>query len=483
MAAAYVLSLIGVMCLGLAGVMLAPLGVCLIYGEADWRAFADGAAITAFLGGVMYWLFKGDNSRELSHREGMAIVGLSWVLAGVLGGLPLFFCADFTSFTDAVFESVSGFTTTGASVLIDPGAAGKGVLFWRALTHWLGGMGFVVLSLALLPLVGVGGMQLYRAEVPSPTPDRLAPRLADTASVLWKVYAGLTLAEALLLMACGLDWFEAVCQAFATMATGGFSTRTASIAGFESAAVEWVVTIFMVLAGMNFSLHFHLLRKRNLDAWWRDEEWRFYMGVYVAMSLAIALGLWFSADQGPLASLRLAAFQTATVLTTTGFATTDYSLWPPLCLGLLLPLMFVGGSAGSTGGGPKVMRVLVILKQSASEFRRLVHPRLVAPVKLGGRPVQRQVVNTVYSFMGLYLGTFVFTGLALAAMGIGLVDAFSASIACLGNIGPGLGAVGPAGNYAHLPLAAKWLLSAVMIVGRLEIYTVLVLLVPDFWRR
>jgi trk system potassium uptake protein TrkH len=413
----------------------------------------------------------------------MAVVGLSWAVAGLLGGVPLFFSGELASFTDAVFESTSGFTTTGASVLTQVESAAKGVLFWRALTHWLGGMGFVVLSLAILPLLGVGGMQLYRAEVPSPTPDRLAPRLADTASVLWKVYAGLTAAEALLLMACGLDWFEALCQAFATMATGGFSTRSASIAGFESAAVEWVVALFMVLAGMNFSLHFHLFRRKRLRAWWNDEEWRFYIGVFAGFALLVAAGLWAAAGAGLGEGLRLAAFQTATILTTTGFATADYSLWPTWCLGLLLPLMFVGGSAGSTGGGPKVMRVLVVLKQSASELRRLVHPRVVAPVRLNGRTVERQVVSSVYSFMGLYLGVFVVIGLILAGLGLDLVDAFSAAIACLGNIGPGLGSVGPAGNYAHLSDAAKWLLSLAMIVGRLEIYTVLVLLVPDFWRR
>jgi trk system potassium uptake protein TrkH len=482
-APAYILSLVGLMCVGIGGLMLAPMGVSLLYGEEAWRAFLGGGLASAALGAVVYWLFRQPRPRELSHREGMAVVGLSWAVAGLLGGVPLFFSGELASFTDAVFESTSGFTTTGASVLTQVESAAKGVLFWRALTHWLGGMGFVVLSLAILPLLGVGGMQLYRAEVPSPTPDRLAPRLADTASALWKVYAGLTAAEALLLMACGLDWFEALCQAFATMATGGFSTRSASIAGFESAAVEWVVALFMVLAGMNFSLHFHLFRRKRLRAWWNDEEWRFYIRVFAGFALLVAAGLWAAAGAGLGEGLRLAAFQTATILTTTGFATADYSLWPSWCLGLLLPLMFVGGSAGSTGGGPKVMRVLVVLKQSASELRRLVHPRVVAPVRLNGHTVERQVVSSVYSFMGLYLGVFVVIGLILAGLGLDLVDAFSAAIACLGNIGPGLGSVGPAGNYAHLSDAAKWILSLAMIVGRLEVYTVLVLLVPDFWRR
>ena len=482
MGPAYILSLVGLLSVGLGVLMLAPMGVCLLYGEPAWKAFLGGSTTSGVLGLVLFWLFRAPSSHELTHREGMAIVGISWAVAGLLGGIPLYFSGDFPTYTDAVFEAVSGFTTTGASVLANIEGAGKGVLFWRALTHWLGGMGFVVLSLAILPLMGVGGMQLFKAEVPSPTPDRLAPRIADTAQLLWKVYAAITAAEVLLLMAGGLDWFDAVCQAFATMATGGFATKNASIAGFNSAYVEWVITIFMLLAGMNFTLHFMVLRG-GWNAFWRDEEWRLYMGIFLVFSLLIALGLFFMTDTGVEGSFRLAAFQVATILTTTGFATTDYALWPALCLGLLIPLMFVGGSAGSTGGGPKVMRVLIVIKQSLSEFRRLVHPRLVAPVRLNQRNVDRQVVSSIYSFMGLYLGAFVLTGLVLTLMGLDLLDAFSAAIACLGNIGPGLGSIGPAGNYAHLPDAAKWLLSGVMIVGRLEIYTVLVLLVPDFWRR
>ena len=478
---AFIVSLVGLLCAGLGLCMLAPMGVSLYYGEEAWRAFMAGAVLSGILGGSLYWLFRDRRPRELSHREGLAIVGVAWVAAALLGGVPLYLSGDFVTFSDAVFEASSGFTTTGASVLTNVEEAGKGVLFWRALTHWLGGMGFIVLSLAILPMVGVGGMQLYKAEVPSPTPDRLQPRIKDTAYLLWKVYAAITGAEVVLLMAGGMDWFEATCHAFATMATGGFSTRNASVAGFNSPYLEWVVTVFMVIAGMNFTLHFQLFR-RQWNAWWRDEEWRFYITLYLVFTLGVALGLWLLSDQAPGDSLRLAAFQTATILTTTGFATADYALWPSVCLGLLVVLMFVGGSAGSTGGGPKCMRVLVVLKHSLGELMRVVHPHLVAPVKIGRRTVERQVVSSIWAFMGLYLATFTITGLLLSFMGLNLVDAFSASIACLGNIGPGLGQVGPSGNYAALPLAAKWLLTLVMIVGRLEIYTMLVLLVPEFWR-
>ncbi len=482
MALAYVISLMGLLCLGVGVCMLAPMGVSLYYGEAAWSAFLAGALISILVGAVLYFLFRDQKAGELNHKQGIAIVGLSWAAAGVLGGIPFFLSGDFAGFTDAVFESISGFTTTGASVLTSPQSAGKGVLFWRALTHWLGGMGFVVLSIAILPFVGVGGMQLYKAEVPSPTPDRLQPRITDTAKVLWKVYALLTLLETVLLMFGGLDWFEAVCHAFATLATGGFSTRDASVAAFNSPYVEWVVTVFMVLAGMNFSLHYHLFRGR-LDAWWRDEEWRWYMAVYLAATLGMTLSLYFSRGAGGAEALRLAAFQGATILTTTGFATTDYSHWPAFALAFLICFMFIGGSTGSTGGGPKVMRVMVVLKRSYLELYRLVHPRMVTLVRINRQVVDRSVVGSIWAFMGLYLATFGVVGMALTAMGIDAVTSFSASIACLGNIGPGLGVVGPAGNYATLPLAAKWILAAAMIVGRLEIYTVLVLFLPEFWRK
>jgi trk system potassium uptake protein TrkH len=481
MGAPYVIALLGLLSLGLGLCMLLPMAVALLYGEPAWNAFLIGAVACCAPGAGLYYALRDHQPKEMNHRQGMAVVGLGWLMAALLGGLPLHLSGEFAGFADAVFESASGFTTTGASVLTDVEKCSHAVLFWRALTHWLGGMGFIVLSLAILPLVGVGGMQLYKAEVPSPTPDRLQPRIADTASALWKVYALLTGLEVVLLMAGGMDWFDAVCHAFATLATGGFSTRNASIAAYGSAYVEWVVTIFMVLAGMNFSLHYWLLKGRTW-AWFKDEECRFYLGLAVAACLLIAAGL-IAAGGGVESSLRLAAFQVATILTTTGFATTDYSLWPPLPLILLIVLMFVGGSAGSTGGGPKVMRVMVVLKQSYYEFLRLIHPRLVTPLRLNGRAVDRQVVASIWSFMGLYLTCFVATGVVLTALGVDVTTSLTAAIACLGNIGPGLGQVGPAGNYAEIPVLGKWVLCLAMIVGRLEIYTVLILLMPEFWRR
>lgn len=478
----YPLAVIGQLSIGVGLCMLLPMGVSLFYGEVAWRAFMLGSIISVGVGLGMFWLFRPTDKPELNHRAGMAIVAFGWLAAGLLGAIPLFLSGDFASFTDAAFESISGFTTTGASILTNIEAAGKGVLFWRSLTHWLGGMGFIVLSIAILPFLGVGGMELYKAEAPSPTPDRLAPRIRDTASALWKVYLVLTVAEALLLLAGGMQGFDAVCHAMATMATGGFSTKNASIGAYDSAYIQWVVTLFMFLAGVNFSLHFAAFKGR-FGVYRADEEWRFYAILFTVMVVGVSLGLWIVSGSGFEHGLRQAAFQVATILTTTGFATTDYTLWPAFSLTLLLALMFVGGSAGSTGGGPKCMRVWVILKQTYSELLRLVHPRVVAPVKLSGRTVEREVLASVWGFMGLYLTSFLVVAVVLTAMGQDIVVAFSASIACLGNIGPGLGAVGPAGNYADLPLIAKWLLSIAMIVGRLEIYTVLVLLLPEFWRK
>lgn len=480
---AFAISLVGLICLGVGLCMLLPLAVALIHAEPGWLAFLGGSFVCCLLGGVLFWSFRDRRVKELNHREGMAVVGLSWLAAGVLGGLPLLLSGDFKSWADAVFESVSGFTTTGASVLTNVEAAQKCVLFWRALTHWLGGMGFIVLGVAVLPFLGVGGMQLYKAEAPSPSPDRLVPRIADTAKALWWIYVLLTAAEALLLLLGGMDLFDSLCHAMATMATGGFSTKNLSVGHWPSPFIQWVVTIFMILAGINFTLHFQLFSQRRWDAFWRDEECRFYLALTVGAALIITICLWLAQGLDTASALRLAFFQTATILTTTGFATADYTLWPPLALAVLTMLLFIGGSAGSTGGGPKVMRVLVVLKQSLAEFGRLIHPRMVNPVKLGRRTVDKQVVAAIWAFMGLYLACFALTTLGLAALGLDNQTAFSAAIACLGNIGPGLGPiVGPVGNYASLPEAGKWLLSAAMLVGRLEVYTVLVLFIPGLWR-
>jgi Trk-type K+ transport systems, membrane components len=381
-----------------------------------------------------------------------------------------------------VFESLSGFTTTGSSVLVDIEGVACGLLFWRSLTHWLGGMGIIVLSLAILPFLGIGGMQLYKAEVPEPVPDKLKPRIKDTALLLWKVYVLFSGLETLLLMLGGMDLFDALCHTFGTMATGGFSTRNTSVASYESAYIDWVITIFMLIAGINFSLHFLALKGRIRDVL-KDSELRFFLGLFAFFTIIIAIAVLHENYGDVEASLRYSAFQVASILTTTGFATADYELWPSLCQGLLLLCMFIGGCAGSTGGGMKVMRIQLLIKHSYKELIQLIHPRSVTQVKVSGKAVPMGVLSGIWAFFVLWLALFVLSALVVAASGVDLMSSFAASLACIGNIGPGVGVVGPTDNYSTLPDLAKWVLVFCMLLGRLEIYTVVILFVPEFWRK
>ncbi len=471
---------LGALAVALAAVLLVPLPLSLSDRDGVHTAFLVSSALSGGLGGILLAGARG-RSPELTHREGFAVVTLGWVLFGVVGALPYRWSGAVPSAVDAVFESVSGFTTTGATILTDIEALPRSLLLWRALTHWLGGMGIIVLGLAILPVLGVGGMQLFRAEVPGPTADRLRPRIQDTAKLLWGVYVGLTAAEIVLLMLGGLTWFDAVCHAFATMATGGFSTRNASVGAFGSAYVDAVVTVFMLLAGINFALHHAALTGRWRKAL-RNEELRAYLALAGGATLVTA-----AANAGTFASvaenLRYSAFQAVSILTTTGFGTADYETWPFLCQVLLVLLMFVGGSAGSTGGGMKVSRVLLILKHAWAQVWSLIHPRGVRVVKLDGDPVPSEVLQGVLGFFALYLVVVGAGALGMAALGVDPVTSVASVVACVGNIGPGLGGVGPADNYAHLPQLGKALLTFCMLVGRLELFTVLVLFHPNAWRR
>jgi len=378
---------------------------------------------------------------------------------------------------------MSGFTTTGSTILIHIEELPQSLLFWRALSHWLGGMGIIVLSLAILPMLGVGGMQLFKAEVPGPTTDRLKPRIQDTATMLWGVYLLLTALETLLLMLGGMTFFDAICHAFATLATGGFSTRDASIAAFDSAYIDGVMTLFMFLAGVNFTLHFQALRGRLRD-FHRNEEFRCYLGITLFATLLLLIFNWSGGIyQGLGANLRYSLFQVTSILTTTGFGTADYEIWPVITQYTLLLLMFIGGCAGSTGGGIKVARILLLFKHAQVQLFRLIHPRAVRLVKLGNRPVDREVLQAILGFFALFIGIFVIASLLMAACGMDLVSGAAAVIACLANIGPGLGSVGPTDNYAHVPVVGKGILIFCMLMGRLELFTVLVLLFPSFWRK
>lgn len=447
--------------------------------EYDFWPLVLSGAITISFGLFLFLIFR-KAPKTMSKREGYIIVSFSWVVISVFGAFPLFF-AGVTNYADAFFETVSGFTTTGATILTDIEGVSKGLLFWRALTHWIGGMGIIVLSLAILPVLGIGGMSLFVAEVPGPTPDKLHPRITATAKRLWGIYVLLTFVETLLLMLGGMDLFEGLSHAFATMATGGFSTRDASIAAF-SPYIQYTILVFMILAGTNFTLHYLALHGKLKEVF-QNEEYRYYLGLLFLASLIISLVLIFNAGLPAEQAIRDALFQVVAVVTTTGFITSDYLLWPGFLWMLIFLLMFTGGSAGSTGGGIKIMRQLLILKNSFLELKRIIHPNAVIPVRFNGRAVPGNVMYNIMAFFVIYLIIFAVSTLIMSSMGLDFETAIGSAAATLGNIGPGIGGVGPVENYAAIPLGGKWFLSFLMILGRLELFTVLIILSPAFWRR
>jgi trk system potassium uptake protein TrkH len=461
--------------------MIFPLLFSLYYRDGDLWALSASVVITMGTGAFLFFLFRGTN-QEISHREGFAIVALGWASAAFFGSLPYMLSGVLPNFVEAYFEATSGFTTTGATVLAPIEGAPRGILFWRSLTHWLGGMGIIVLSIAILPFLGVGGMQLFRAEVPGPVADKLKPRIAETAKILWKVYILISGAETLLLMAGGMGLFEALCHTFGTMATGGFSTRNVSIGSYNKAYFDGVIVVFMILAGTNFSLHYRALTG-DFRTFYRNSEVRFYWITLAGAIVFVTLILRVQIYDTVATAFRYASFQVTSIMTTTGYTTADFEKWPSFVQYSLVVLMFIGGSAGSTGGGMKCMRILLLLKQGRRELSRLIHPHGVIPVRLGGQVVSEGVIQSVWGFFFLFILVFVFASVAMSLLGLDIVTAFVSVAATINNIGPGLGAVGPMDNYTSIPLIGKWILIFCMLIGRLELYTIIVLLVPEFWRR
>lgn len=474
------LRILGALLLFLAIALLVPVPFSWFYGDGAASSFILSAVISAGCGGLLFSTFRSET--DLSVREGFAVVTFGWTLFALFGALPFVFSGAIPSYLNAFFETMSGFTTTGSTILTNIEAMPPSLLLWRSLTQWIGGMGIIVLSLAILPMLGVGGMQLFKAEVPGPTADRLKPRIQDTAKLLWGVYVLLTGAEVLLLMSGGMSFFDGINHAFTTMATGGFSTRNASVAAYGSAYIDWVITFFMFLAGVNFSLHYLALRGRIGD-FIRNEEFLFYTGLLMVGTSLITLLNMGSTYPDFLDNLRFSAFQVVSIMTTTGFGTADYELWPVLCVYLLVFLMFIGGCAGSTGGGMKVARILLIFKHAQVQVFRLIHPRAVRLVKLGDRPVDKEVMQSILGFFALYMGVFVAASFIMAGIGMDLPSAGASVIATLSNIGPGLGSIGPTDNFAHVPAIGKLVLAFCMLLGRLELFTVLVLVFPSFWRK
>ncbi len=515
------------------GALLAPLGIALA--DEGWLlerpllacpntlAFLAAMLICFAAGTALVSLFRVARY-EQGAREGFAIVALGWVTLALVGSIPfvIYFVRHRTgpdgalavAITDAFFEVMSGFTTTGATIVTDVEALPRGLLFWRSLTHWLGGMGIITLALAIFPAMGVAGYQMFRGEVPGPSADRLRPRLAETAKILWGVYALLSAAETLLLLLGGMNWFDALCHTFGTMATGGFSTRNASIGAYNSTYIDIVVTIFMLAAGINFLIHYRIIFRGDWRVTRRDGEFALYAGVFAAAVIFTASSLCLerlpapevsarhfqfaprttaqfeghvAAEQARVGSiggaLHHAAFQVASILTTTGYCTADFDVWPRQAAALLVVLMFCGGCAGSTGGGMKIIRVLIASKAAWRELRKVVQPRLVAPLKVRGTAVPEGVVTKIAGFVLLYVGLFVVGSIVMAIFIDDLTTAVSSVAATIGNIGPGLAGVGPTQTYAWIPLPGKWVLCLCMLLGRLEILTVLVVLRPSFWRQ
>jgi len=468
--------------------MLFPAFVSWLYDESDVIFCLQSAGLAVFIG-LPIW-FMSRKSRKLRNRDGFIIVTFSWIITALAGALPFYISGAIPNFTDAFFEAMSGVTTTGASILgnqqtlphLQNGieSLSHGLLFWRSFLQWIGGMGIILFTIAILPLLGVGGVQLFKAEVPGPVTDKLRPRVRETAKLLWIVYLGITVLETLLLGIAGMGWFDAVCHAFTTMPTGGFSTKNASIEAYNSGAIEYIIIIFMIIAGTNFSLHFRAL-SGNINSHITDKEFKVYFSLILYVTLIIFLRL---ALHGELSeeNFRASLFQTVSLVTTTGFSSADYELWPYFAQCVLLCLMFVGGMGGSTGGGMKIIRVFVMFKYMALATQRMLHTKAIIPIRIGNRFISEDVISNTLGFFLFYVSIFIFTTVALTLMNVNLESAIGAAASAIGNIGPGLADFGPTDNYALLPDFGKWLLTFCMLLGRLEIFTIIVIFSRVFWK-
>lgn len=456
--------------------MIIPLGVAYYYGE-DLTPFIVSTLITTLVG---FLLLSYRTEDEWTRKEGFAIVALGWLAAAVFGAIP--FVLEGISPINSLFESMSGFTTTGSTILTDIESHPKGILFWRSMIQWLGGMGIIVLFIAILPKLGVAGRQLFRAEAPGPTEDKLKPRIRETAKILWMVYFVISFVQVVVLLLAGLSLYDAVTHTFTTMACGGFSPYGLSIAAFEDPLVEFIIVFFMFIAGANFALHYRAIYV-DKDFLLKDDEFRFYTALVLATTGLLTLLLYRDLDTGLFNSFRFSIFQVISIMTSTGFATADFNLWSESGKTVLLLLMFIGGCAGSTGGGIKVVRVLMLLRHGRVELFKALHPRAIRSVKFNNKNVPEEVINSIFSFVVIYLLIFMSGTLILAVLGMDIITSITASIATLGNIGPGLNVIGPMETFDPIPPLGKLILIANMWIGRLEVYTVIVLFTPEFWNK
>lgn len=474
-------NILGILLLINGGFMLLCLPVSLYYWETDWVSIAISSGITISAGFGLRMLTRKNRSKDLKKKDGYLIVTSGWIVMSFFGALPYLISGAIPSLTDAFFETVSGYTTTGASILTDIESVSKGILFWRSLTQWIGGMGIIVLALAILPFLGIGGMQLFVAEAPGITPDKLQPRIQETAKRLWFIYFGLTVTEAILLYLAGMGPYDAINHSLTTMATGGFSTMNASLAG-QSPAIQYIVIVFMFLAGTSFTLTYFAL-KRNFAKIIKNEEFVVYTLFTIAITIIVTVTLLVVNDDSFERSFRDGLFQVVSIITTTGFVSADYTSWAPFLSVLFFILLFVGGSAGSTAGGVKVIRHVVLFKNSFLELKRQLHPSAVIPVRISGKAIEQNIVFNVLAFIMIYILVFLVGVTLLASMNVSFDTAFGAVATSLGNVGPGIGEVGPVDNFSGMPMAGKWLLGILMLLGRLELFTVLMLLSPHFWKK
>ncbi len=460
--------------------MLPPLIVSFLYRQEDVSSFLFSILILAVAGAGLNSIKT--VTTDIYAREGVAIVALGWLLVSLFGALPFFLSGAIPSVVDALFESVSGFSTTGASILQEVEGLPKGILFWRSFTHWMGGMGVLILMLAILPSAKADTLYIMKAESPGPSPEKFVPHMGQVAKILYSIYFALTAVEIIFLLAGGMPPYDAFIHAFGTAGTGGFSNKNASVAAYGSAYLETIITVFMLLFGVNFTLYYAII-KGNLKGILRDEELRFYLGTVLAAIVLIALNINDEVFHSLGEAVRYSAFQVSSVITTTGFATADYNLWPVFSQCVLIFLMFIGASAGSTGGGIKCIRIILLYKIARREIAKIIHPRSVKTIKINGKAVAEDTLPGIIAFFYLYILIFAASVLVVSLDSKDLISSVTAVIATIGNIGPGLGTVGPAGNYAGFSALSKVILCFCMIIGRLEIYPVLLIWIPTFWKR
>ena len=476
-----IIRIIGILLLLETVMFLVCSSVSFYYRESDMLDFWKAGGITAGIGLLLAALGKG-GERQLTRRDGYVLVSFAWVAFSLFGMLPFYIGGYIPDIANAFFETMSGFSSTGATILDDIESLPHGILFWRSMTQWIGGLGIIMFTIAVLPIFGVSGLQVFAAEASGPTHDKVHPRIGITAKWIWSIYAGITALLVGLLMLGGMDWFDSICHAFATTGTGGFSTKQASVAYYNSPYIEYVISIFMFISGINFTLLL-LFVNRKFKKFISNAELKFYFGSVVLFTAVIAIVLYYTSPMGMEESFRKSLFQVISLQTSTGFATDDYMQWTPVLWGLLTIIMLMGACAGSTTGGLKCIRMVILTKVSRNEFKHILHPNAILPVRINKQVISPSIVSTVLAFCFIYISIIVIGTLLMMAMGVGAEESMGCVISSIGNMGPGLGETGPAYSWNALPDAAKWLLSFLMLLGRLELFTVLLLFTPDFWKR